>query len=164
MSTSPSPTAHWNFDTEEAQDAWARADYDASRIAANKESAMAEAECEAITQHMVDTFNEQAAHQQDLSEGRRLFLTPAPGWVSEDSSGGPPLLEDDSGSLAPGPAFPGAFVVATTRNVASSISNTPYPIITLGSEHGGSDNDTAKIQCGKCDSPIDYCHCEVLPV
>ena len=23
MSTSPSPTAHWNFDTEEARDAWA---------------------------------------------------------------------------------------------------------------------------------------------
>ena len=63
MSTSPSPTAHWNFDTEEARDAWARADYDASRAAADQESAMAEAEREAITQHMVDTFNEQAAHQ-----------------------------------------------------------------------------------------------------
>ena len=63
MSTSPSPTAHWNFDTEEARDAWARADYDASRAAADAESAMAEEESAAITQQMVDTFNEQAAHQ-----------------------------------------------------------------------------------------------------
>ena len=50
-------------------------------------------------------------------------------------------------------------------NVASSISNTPYPtIITLGSEHGGSDKDTTDIQCGMCDSLIDYCHCEALPL
>ena len=91
MSTSPSPTAHWNFDTKEARDAWARADYDASRAAADEESPMAEAEREAITQHMVDTFNEQAAHQRDLSEGRRLFPTPTPGQLSEDSDGDPPF-------------------------------------------------------------------------
>ena len=165
MSTSPSPTTHWNFDTEEARDAWARADYDASRIAADEESALAEAEREAITQHMVDTFNEQAAHQRDLEEGRRLFPTPAPGRLSEDSNGGPPLLEDDSGSLAPGPAQPGAFTVATTRHVASSIGNTPYPsIIELGSEHGGSEGGDDEIQCGRCDAPIDYCHCAPLPI
>ena len=114
MSTSPSPTAHWNFDTEEARDAWARADYDTSRIAANEESALAEAGCEAITQHMVDTLNEQAAHQRDLEEGHHLFPTPTPGRLSEDSNGGPPPLEEDGGSLAPGPARPGAFTVATT--------------------------------------------------
>ena len=79
MSTSPSPTAHWNFDTEEARDAWARADYDAAKAAADKESAVVEAEREAITRQMVDTFNEQAAHQRDLTEGCRLFPTPAPG-------------------------------------------------------------------------------------
>ena len=101
---------------------------------------MAEAEREAITQQMVDTFNEQAAHQRDLEEGRRLFPTPVPGRLSEDSNGGPPLLEEGGGSLAPGPAQPGAFAVATTRHVASSIGNTPYPtIIELGSEHGGSE-------------------------
>ena len=165
MSTSPSPTAHWNFDTEEARDAWARADYDAARAAANEESALVEAEREAITQHMVDTFNEQAAHQRNLEEGRRLFPTPAPGRLSEDSSGGPPLLEEGGGSLAPGPAQPGAFEVATTCHVASSIGNTPYPtIIELGSEHGGSDYDTAEIQCGRCDAPVDYCHCDALPL
>ena len=43
MSTSPSPTAHWNFDTKEARDAWARADYDASKAAADAESTLAEA-------------------------------------------------------------------------------------------------------------------------
>ena len=165
MSTSPSPTAHWNFDTEEARDAWAHADYDASKAAANAESAMAEEEHAAITQQMVDTFNKQAAHQRDLSEGRRLFPMPAPGRLSEDSSGGPPLLEDNGGSLAPGPAHPGTFAVATTRNIASSIGNTPYPtIIELGSEQGGSDDDTAEIQCGRCEAPIDYCHCEALPL
>ena len=165
MSTSPSPTTHWNFDTEEARDAWARADYDASRAAADAESAMVEAEREAITQHMVDTFNEQAAHQRDLEEGRHLFPTPAPGRLSEDSSGGPPLLEDDSGSLAPGPAQPGAFTVATTCHIASSIGNTPYPtIIELGSEHGGSDTDDDEIQCGRCDAPVAYCHCAALPI
>ena len=51
------------------------------------------------------------------------------------------------------------------RNIASSIGNTPYPtIIELGSEHGGSDDDTTEIQCGRCDAPIDYCHCDVLPL
>ena len=165
MSTSPSPTTHWNFDTEEARDAWARADYDASRAAADAESAMAEAERAAITQQMVDTLNEQAAHQRDLSKGRHLFPTPTLGRVSEDSSGGPPLLEEDGGSLAPGPAHPGTFAVAMTRNIVSSIGNTPYPtIIDLGSEHGGSDDDTAEIQCGRCDAPIDYCHCDALPL
>ena len=165
MSTSPSPTTHWNFDTEEARDAWACTDYNVSKATADAESAMAEVEHAAITLQMVDTFNEQATHQRDLSEGHRLFPTPPPGRLSEDSSGGPPLLEDDGGSLAPGPAHPSAFAVATTRNIASSIGNTPYPtIITLGSEHGDSDDDTAEIQCGKCDSPIDYCHCEALPL
>ena len=165
MSTSPSPTIHWNFDTEEARDAWARADYDASKAAADEESAMAEAEREAITGRMVDTFNDQAAHQHDLEEGRRLFPMPTPGRLSEDSSGGPPLLEDDSRSLAPGPAQPGAFAVATTRHVASSIGNTPYPtIIKLGSEYGGSDDGDNEIQCGRCDAPVDYCHCAPLPV
>ena len=96
---------------------------------------------------MVDTFNEQAAHQRDLEEGRRFVPTPTPGRLSEDSSGGPPpLLEDDSRSLAPGPTQPGAFAVATTRHVASSIGNTPYPtIIELGSEHGGSEQDDDEI-------------------
>ena len=63
MTTSPSPTVHWNFNTEEARDAWACADYNASKATADAESAMAEAERKAITQLMVDTFNEQAAHQ-----------------------------------------------------------------------------------------------------
>ena len=167
MSISPSPTAHWEFDTEEARDAWARADYDASKAAADEESAVVEAQREAITRQVIDTFNEQAAHQRDLEEGRRHFPTPTPGRLSEDSTGGPPLLEDDGGSLAPGPTQPGAFTVATTRHVASSIGNTPYPtIIELGSEHGGSDSDsdTAEIQCGRCDAPIDYCHCNALPI
>ena len=166
MSTSPSPTAHWNFDTEEARDAWARADYDAAKAAADEESTMAEADRAAITRQMVDTFNEQAAHQRDLEEGRRLFPTPAPGQASEDSSGGPPLLEDDSRSLAPGPAQPGAFAVATTCHVASSIGNTPYPtVIELGSEHGGSEQDEDNdIQCGRCDASLHYCHCDPLPI
>ena len=166
MSTSPSPTAHWNFDTEEARDAWARANYDAAKAAADAESAMVEAEREVITRQMVDTLNEQAAHQRDLEEGRRLFPTPAPGRLSEDSSGGPPLLEDDSRSLAPGPAQPSAFTVATMRHIASSIGNTPYPtIIELGSEHGGSERDEDDdIQCGRCDAPLSYCHCDPLPI
>ena len=166
MSTSPSPTAHWNFDTEEASDAWARANYNASKEAADAESAMVEAERETITQNMVDTLNEQAAHQRDLDEGRRHFPTPTPGRLSEDSSGGPPLLEDGGGGLAPGPAQPSAFTVATSRHVASSIGNTPYPtIIELGSEHGGSDlDDDDEIQCGRCDAPIEYCHCDPLPI
>ena len=160
MSTSLSPTAHWNFDTEEARDAWARADYDASKAAADEESTMVEAERAAITQQMVDTFNDQAAHQRDLNEGRRLFPTPAPGRLSKDSSGGPPLLEDDGGSLAPG-----AFAVAMSRHIASSIGNTPYPtVIELRSEYGGSDADDNKIQCGRCDAPVDYCHCDALHI
>ena len=162
-STSPSPTVNWNFNTQEARDAWALADYHASKAATNEESAMAETECETLAQSMVDTLNEQAAHQRDLEEGRRLFPTPAPGHLSEDSSGRPPLLEEGGGGLAPGPASPSTFMVAMSRNVTSSIDNTPYPtIISLGSEYGGSEYDTADIQCGKCSSPIEYCHCKVL--
>ena len=56
--------------------------------------------------------------------------------------------------------------MATTRHIASSIGNTPYPtIIKLGSEHGDSEQDEDDdIQCGRCDAPIDYCHCEPLPI
>ena len=95
MSTSPSPTANWNFNTQEARDAWARADYQTSKAAEDKESALAEVEHEALSQSMVNTLNEQATHQQDLEEGCHLFPTPTPGCLSEDSSDGPPLLEDD---------------------------------------------------------------------
>ena len=55
--------------------------------------------------------------------------------------------------------------MATTRHIASSIGNTPFPsIITLGSEHGGSSGDDDEIQCGRCDAPIDYCHCNALHI
>ena len=55
--------------------------------------------------------------------------------------------------------------MTTTRHVTSSIGNTPYPtIIKLGSEHGGSDADDNEIQCGRCDTPVDYCHCTALPI
>lgn len=106
MSTSPSPTAHWNFDTQEACDAWALANYHTSKATANEESIMAEVECKAITQSMVDTFNEQATHQQDIKEGHHLFPTPAPGCLSKDSSNRPPLLEEGGRGLVPGPAKP----------------------------------------------------------
>ena len=55
--------------------------------------------------------------------------------------------------------------MATTRHIASSIGNTPYPtVITLGSEHRGSSRDNDQIQCGRCDASIDYCHCDALRI
>ena len=106
MSTSPSPTVNWNFDTQEARNAWALADYHTSKEAADEESALAETRHETLSQSMINTLDEQAAHQRDLEEGCCLFPTPAPGCLSEDSSSGPPLLEEGGGGLAPGPASP----------------------------------------------------------
>ena len=71
---------------------------------------------------MVDTFNEQATHQHDLDEGHRLFPTPVPGRLSEDSHGGPPLLEEGGGSLVPGPTHPSTFTVTRRRLVLLDLS------------------------------------------
>jgi hypothetical protein len=71
-------------------------------------------------------------------------------------------LEDDSGGLAPGPASLGLFNVGSPARLPPPASGTPYPtIITLGSEHSGSEYGDADIQCGKCEAPIDYCHCDL---
>jgi hypothetical protein len=103
-----------------------------------------------------------------VEEAEAYFPIREPARLSNDSTKGPPifddpLLESSSRRLAPGPASPGEFDMVPLTHLLPPADSTPYPtIITLGSEHGSSEYDTADIQCGKCMAPIDYCHCDVL--
>jgi hypothetical protein len=176
MSTSPSPTVHWNFDTPEARDAWATVtiNHDApGHVFYDCNNNVDDPYCSALANRSPSptTDNNEVERMttfRDVEEAEAYFPLNNPARLSDDSIGGPPilndpLLEDDSGRLAPGPASPGAFGGVSLLHLLPPANGTPYPtVITLGSEHRGSEYNTADIQCGKCLAPIDYCHCEVL--
>jgi hypothetical protein len=88
---------------------------------------------------------------------------PTPGRLSEDSSGGPPVLEGDGGVVGKRSIGTSGGEVASTSQLQLSAGNTPYPtIISLGSEYGGSERNDDHVQCGGCGSSMEYCHCEPL--
>jgi hypothetical protein len=175
MSTSPSSTVHWNFDTPDTRNAWAIANaidhtapghvcYDCNNNV-DDPSCSALANCSPSPTSGSDTSSdndkvERTTSFRDVEEAKAHFPLHDPARLSDDSTGGPPifddpLLEDGSGGLAPGPASLGEFNMVSPPRLLPPANSTPYPtIITLGSEHGGSEYDTANIQCGKCMAPI----------
>jgi hypothetical protein len=181
MTTSPS-TSHWDFDTKENHDAWTVAnaiDHTApGHVCYNCNNNIDDPSCSAIVDNnspsTSDSGDDMVKHTttyRDVEEAEANFPHNNPARLSIDSTGGPPiandpLLEDDSGGLAPGPASLGSFDVGRSACLPPPAAGTPYPtIITLGSEHGGSEYGDADIQCGKCEAPINYCHCnlQMLP-
>jgi hypothetical protein len=177
MTTSPS-TSHWDLDTKENHDAWIAADAvdhtAPGHVCYDCNNNVDDPSCSAIidndspsTSDSGDDAVERTTTYRDVEEAETYFPRNDPARLSIDSTGGPPiadnpLLEDDCGGLAPGPASPGSFDLGHSTSLLPPVSGTPYPtIITLGSKHNGSEYGDADIQCGKCEAPIDYCHCDV---
>jgi hypothetical protein len=182
MSTSPSPTVHWNFDTPNARNAWAVAnaiDHTAAgHTCYNCNNNVDDPSCSVLADHRSPSASsnsdqykeaiERTTTHRDVEEAEANFPIRDPAQLSNDSTNGPPiyndpLLESGGRGLAPGPASPGEFNMGRPTCLLPPANGTPYPtIIALGSEHEGSEYDDADIQCGKCLAPINYCHCNVL--
>jgi hypothetical protein len=96
---------------------------------------------------------------RDLEEAKAHFQTPTPGRLSADTTGGPPVLEDGSGCLGGRLPIQGIHMTGEEEGiVGKSAGNTPYPnAAILFGDSDGEDND---IQCGQCENPLDYCHCD----
>jgi hypothetical protein len=179
MTTSPSPTtSHLDFDTKENHDAWAVANAvdhtGPGHVCYNCNNNVDDPSCSTIIDNdspsNSDSEDDKVEHTttyRDVEEAEAYFPRNDPARLSIDSTGGPPiandpLLEDGCRGLAPGPASPGSFDLGRLTCLLPPASGTPYPtIITLGSEHGGSEYGNTDIQCGKCEAPIDYCHCDI---
>jgi hypothetical protein len=182
MSTSPSPTVHWNFDTPDTRDAWTAAnaiDHTAAGHACyDCNNNVNDPTCSVLATHRSPSVSsdsdlykeavERMTTHRDVEEAEANFPVCDPTRLSDNSTRGlpvfdDPLLEDGGRGLAPGPVSPGEFDVGCSTCLLPPAHGTPYPtIITLGSEHGGSEYGNADIQCGKCLAPIDYCHCDIL--
>jgi hypothetical protein len=96
---------------------------------------------------------------RDLEDTEAHLPTPTPRTFGTDTTSRPPILEDGSGCLGRRLPIQG---VHTTREeegvVGKSASNTPYPnAAILFRDSNGEDND---VQCGQCENPLDYCHCD----
>jgi hypothetical protein len=161
------PVIHyWDLDTKENHDAWTAADavdHTASgHVCYDCNNNVNDPSCSTIidndspsTSDSGDDTVERTTTYRDVEEAEAHFPHNNPTRLSIDSTGGPPiaddpLLEDDSGGLVPGPASPGSFDMGHSAHLLPPASGTPYPtIITLGSEHGGSEYGDADIQCGK---------------
>jgi hypothetical protein len=172
MSTSPSLTANWNFDTPENRAAW-----DATT---SPSSYFAPAVTYSTNNNVDDaaTYNDHHRGRRspgidsdildatttlrDVEEAKAHFPTPPPGRISEDSTGGPPILEKGSRVvgrrlLIQGVRAAGEEEGTVSPTTSKSAGHTPHPnaAVLFGSDNN-EDND---IQCGQCENPIAYCHC-----
>jgi hypothetical protein len=168
MSTSPSLTANWNFDTPENRAAWDAATRPSSYFAP------------AITygdNNNVDdaaTYNNQRRGRRspgldsndledtttlrDVEDAMSSFPDPRPAQLSEDSTRGPPVLENGSGSVGGRLPLPSIRTTGEEMSIAGqSAGNTPYPNTSILFESG--DDEDNDIKCGRCENPIAYCHC-----
>jgi hypothetical protein len=75
------------------------------------------------------------------------FLDPEPARISEDSTGGPPILEDGSGLMGGRLHIQSVDETREEMGIAGkSASNTPHPNIAILFDSG--DNKDDDIQCG----------------
>jgi hypothetical protein len=129
MSTSPTSTTHWNFDTEESRNDWAIANaidhtapghvcYDCNNNVDNPSCSALVDHCSSPASSDSDPYKEaveRTTTHRDVEEAEAHFPTQDPARLSNDSTRGlpifdDPLLEDSSRRLAPGPASPGCNV------------------------------------------------------
>jgi hypothetical protein len=109
-----------------------------------------------------DTLD-QTATLRDVEEAKAHFPTPKPGRLSNDSTLGPITLEVSGRQLGGRLVGLSVHMTEEEERAARPANGTPYPnIMSLFGED--SSNDNADIQCGRCDNPIDYCHCDVLSI
>jgi hypothetical protein len=167
MSTSPS-TANWNFDTPKNRAAWDVVTRPSSYFTPtvtygdnnNVDDATTYNDC--LRGHRspgLDSNNlKDTTTLRDVEDAMSSFPDPEPARISEDSTGGPPILEN--GSRRVGRRLPLPSICTTgeeTRTAGKSASNTPYPNAAILFESGDDEDDN--IKCGRCENPIAYCHC-----
>jgi hypothetical protein len=93
-----------------------------------------------------------------VEEAKAHFPTPLPGQLSEDSTGGPPILEDGSGRMGGQLPLQGVHTTGEEAGTAGkSAGNTPYPNAAI--LFGDSEDEDNNVQCGQCENPLAYCHC-----
>jgi hypothetical protein len=167
MSTSPS-TANWNFDTPENRAAWDATTSPSSYFAPT------------VTYGNNNNINDAAAyndhhrgHQspgidsnvlgettaiRDMEDAEAYVLTLSPG-LGTDTAEGPPILEDGSGCLGGRLSVLSVHTTGKEKSTAGqSAGNTPYPNATILFDE--SEDEDLNIQCGRCENPIAYCHCD----
>jgi hypothetical protein len=166
MSTSPSLTANWNFDTPENHAAWDAVSNSSSYAAP------------AITYGNNNNVDDTATYN-DYRRGRRSpglasdildattslrnvedsethLPSGAPAHSSSENTSGPPVLEDSSRCVGGQLHLQSLPLPREEKGVAGkSASNTPYPDATI---LFNSDEDD-DIKCGQCENPVAYCHC-----
>jgi hypothetical protein len=90
-----------------------------------------------------------------VEEAKAHFPTPPPGRLSKDSTGRPPVLEDGSRLVGRRLTIQS---IHTTGAEMGSVGHTPYHSTAI--LFGGSKDEDDNIECGRCDNPIAYCHCD----
>jgi hypothetical protein len=168
MSTSPSLTANWNFDTPKNRAAWDAATHPSSYFAPtvtygdNNNIDDAATYNDQLRGHQSPGLDsddlEDTTTLRDVEDAMSSFLDPRPARLSEDSTGGPPVLENGSGRVGRQLPLPSIHTTGEEMSIAGkSAGNTPYPNATILFESGDDEDDD--IKCGRCKNPIAYCHC-----
>jgi hypothetical protein len=79
--------------------------------------------------------------------------------LGTDTTGGPPVLEDGSGRLGGRLSVSGLHTTGEEEGAAGeSAGNTPYPNAAI--LFNESEDEDLDIQCGRCENPLAYCHCD----
>jgi hypothetical protein len=162
MSTSPSPTVNWNFDTPENHAAW---------DAVTRPSSYFTPTVTYGDNNNVDnatTYNDYRRGRRspgidsddlgntttlrDLEDAKTYFPDPTPARLSTDSTGRPPVLEDGSGQLGGRLLIQGVREAGEEKgtthspDTSKSAGHTPYPNAAILFKSGDEDNND--ISCG----------------
>jgi hypothetical protein len=168
MSTSPSNTANWNFDTPENHAAWDAVTSPSSYFAptvtygdnnnvddtATYDDYRRSRQSPGIASDVLDA----TAALRDMEESETHLLSSSPNHPDDSSASRPPVLEDSSGRV--GRRFPLQSLHTTGKEAShagESAGHTPYPDTAILFESG--DDEDNDIKCGQCKNPIAHCHC-----
>jgi hypothetical protein len=173
MSSSPSLTTTWNFDTPKNCAAWDAITRPSSYFAPTVTYSNNNNVDDAATYNdhrrgrrspgVDSNILNATTTLRDVEEAKAHFPTPTPRHISEDSTGGPPILEDGSGGMGGRLLIQGVHTTGEEEgavgspNTSKSTGNTPYPNATILFKSGDDEDDD--IKCGHCENPITYCHC-----
>jgi hypothetical protein len=168
MSTSPSSTANWNFDTPKNHAAWDAVTRPSSYFAPAITYGDNNNDDDAATYNnqlrgcrspgLNSNDLEDTTTLRDVEDAMSSFPDPRPARLDEDSTGGPPVLEDGSRRMGGRLPLPSVGTAGEETSIAGqSAGNTPYPAASILFESGDDKDDD--IKCGRCENPIAYCHC-----
>jgi hypothetical protein len=168
MTTSPTSTCHWTIDTPENRAAWdvvTRSDsYFTPAITYGDNNNVDDAatyndyrrgrRSPGVASDILDA----TASLRDMEKSEAHFLGHTSPQHSDESTSGPPILEDSSGRVGGRLPLQGILMTGEETGVAGkSAGNTPYPGTAILFDSG--DEEDNNIKCRRCENPIAYCHC-----